>query len=1175
MSGANVTCGACGADVAGSARFCPNCGQPLVIRGDERRVVTVVFGDLVGFTTMAERADPEHVKNLVDRCFERLAADVAAFGGRVDKVIGDAILAIFGAPVAHEDDAERAVRAGLRMQESFTEWCQAGGGDSGLKLRVGVNTGEVLIGGMAAAGDWTAMGDTVNTANRLQVLAEPGTVVVGPDTYAATVNAVRYTPLGALAAKGRAEPVEAWVAEEAVGAPGRRARRFDVPIVGRDDERSVLERLTHAATCRSRATTVVVIGEAGMGKTRLVEEAASRAEHEADALVLEGACVPYGEANVWWPVADAIRSALDAPVGTPSGVLRTHCRAWVELALPAAGEQQRELVAEGLLHLLGEDSSLADIDPGRAREEVSRSVVAVVEGLAAQRPVVVVLSDVHWADEAVLSLGATLMERCAHLPVVILATARAGLLERWRPTVDRSNQLILHLDPLNRDDTAALLEELASDLPVEVRELVLDRSGGNPFFLEELVRLFEEGGRTEVPHTLRGLVAARLDSLPALERKVIESAAILGRHFPRMAVQLMAGGKEYAKAIEAAKADGGEVGGGEVDAAIAELEAKDLLVDDRDGILAFRSDLVREVAYGTLTKAARVQGHFAVADWIERHRMTSAPDRDRVAHHYATAASLVAEVGEVSGVPADLGERAVASLSDAVQHAVSNDLYASAERLATQALELPPHTLGPADEARFLVWRARVRVGRRDPDLSPAAADIAAAQVLVDQAGDAAQLAEVRLAHGDLELRRGDNTKAVEVLRDAVEVFRGVADAHGEARALMSLGTAHLFGGDHVDAHAAFVDALATSRDVGDRRGAAWATQNLAWVAYSAGQIDAAERYCAESRDTFEALGDRTGTAWADGLMGFVRYHQGRFDEAEALADQMLDLAHERDDPWANAMMLTLRGSLRLWTGRSAQAIEPAEQAVAKFRAMGDWYGHLLAIAVVGRALVAQGRIEEGFAHVDEGVAVGGTTTSRLGPDIAAVHVVTSAAQAGRPDRADDLALFTAGELDLTEGFSDRAVSDGLLHLQRGDADSSRELLEALVEGLGERSSSFAFAALAMARGAAGELDLADTAAAAVCGTNGATHSDRVMAHTALGLVSARRGDAAGADAALADVRAILDGTDERLGLGLLGLATATADEALGRPVAPGAGVEAAADSPGWLVAYRLVAGLA
>jgi hypothetical protein len=189
--------------------------------------------------------------------------------------------------------------------------------------------------------------------------------------------------------------------------------------------------------------------------------------------------------------------------------------------------------------------------------------------------------------------------------------------------------------------------------------------------------------------------------------------------------------------------------------------------------------------------------------------------------------------------------------------------------------------------------------------------------------------------------------------------------------------------------------------------------------------------------------------------------------------------------------------------------------------------------------------------------------------------VVTSAAQAGRPDRVDGMELFTARDLDLAEmGFSDRAVSDGLVHVQRGDAGRARDLLEALVAGLGERTSSFALAALALARAAAGDLDGAEAAASAVCGTSGATHSDRVLAHTTQGLVAARRGDAAAADAALAEVRAILDGTDERLGLGLLGLAIATADEALGRPVGPGAGVEAAADSPGWLVAYRLVAGL-
>jgi class 3 adenylate cyclase len=357
------------------ARFCASCGAALTARADERRVVTVLFADLVGFTGLAEHTDPEQVKNLVDRCFERLAADIADHGGRVDKILGDALVAFFGAPTAHEDDAERAVRAGLRMLRTLEDW-RADSGVADLRMRVGVNTGEVLVGSLRAAGDWTAMGDVVNTASRLQTLAEPGTVVVGAETYANTAMAVRYRPLGALVARGREEPVEAWVAEEAIVPPGRRTRRVDVPLVGRDYEISLLNGVVEAAVRRSRAATVVVVAEAGMGKTRLVEEVAERAACDLGAAVLEGRCVPYGEANVWWPIAEALRTSFGAPVGTAADEARRACRDRVRLALPSAEEADLDRVSDGLLHLLGEAGPLQGIDPTRAREEVTRSLIA-------------------------------------------------------------------------------------------------------------------------------------------------------------------------------------------------------------------------------------------------------------------------------------------------------------------------------------------------------------------------------------------------------------------------------------------------------------------------------------------------------------------------------------------------------------------------------------------------------------------------------------------------------------------------------------------------------------------------------------------------------------------------------------------------------------------------------
>jgi class 3 adenylate cyclase len=226
-----VTCPSCGTPAPAEARFCPGCGHSLGgERGDERRLVTILFADLVGYTTLAETRDPEQVKNLVDRCFQRLAADIVAHGGRVDKIVGDAIMALFGAPLAHEDDAERAVRAGLQMQRTLAEWSSEL--DVNFRMRVGINSGEVLVGALRAGGDYTAMGDVVNTASRLQTNAEPGQVLVGPTTHAATRDVMRYETLGLVRAKGRDEAVPAWVALEAVAPPGHRPRRVRTPLVG-------------------------------------------------------------------------------------------------------------------------------------------------------------------------------------------------------------------------------------------------------------------------------------------------------------------------------------------------------------------------------------------------------------------------------------------------------------------------------------------------------------------------------------------------------------------------------------------------------------------------------------------------------------------------------------------------------------------------------------------------------------------------------------------------------------------------------------------------------------------------------------------------------------------------------------------------------------------------------
>ena len=277
-----MRCPSCGETAPAGARFCPACGHVLAPpRGDERRIATVLFADLVGFTTVAEALDPEQVKNLVDDLFERLGADVTAFGGRVDKVVGDALVALFGAPTAHEDDAERAVRAALRMQETMAALRATRG--NGIQLRIGVNTGEVLTGALRAGGDYTAMGDVVNTAARLQAAAPPGGVAVGPATHAATEGVIRYELIGDVSVKGREESVRACLAIEAVAPPGRRPRRHRSELIGRETELSLLLDSLRLCDRHDRPLCVVIEGEAGVGKSRLLDTAVQAASAELGA----------------------------------------------------------------------------------------------------------------------------------------------------------------------------------------------------------------------------------------------------------------------------------------------------------------------------------------------------------------------------------------------------------------------------------------------------------------------------------------------------------------------------------------------------------------------------------------------------------------------------------------------------------------------------------------------------------------------------------------------------------------------------------------------------------------------------------------------------------------------------------------------------------------------------
>jgi class 3 adenylate cyclase/tetratricopeptide (TPR) repeat protein len=1182
-----MTCPACAAPVPEGARFCPACGHGLTVRADERRVVTVVFADLVGFTSLSETADPEHVKNLVDRCFERLVADVTAFGGRVDKIVGDALVALFGAPTAHEDDAERAVRAALQLQQTLAGAAADVGRD--VQLRVGVNTGEVLVGALRAGGDYTAMGDVVNTASRLQTAAQPGQVLVGPATHAATRDVVSYRELGPLVVRGRDEPVHAWLAEAVLAPPGHRPRRRRMPLVGRQSEMAMMGHALEGAIERRRAHLVLLLGEAGVGKSRLVEELAERAACEHHAEVLQGRCVPYGEANPWWPVAEALRQAVRIEP-TDSGERATEkARKGAALALAGlapAGEEpdpdEVQRVADGILHLLGVEGRLSGVDPARARDEAVRAVLLGLEGLVRQQPLVVALSDIHWADDSVLDLIDRLLDRMRGQPFLIAATARPELAERWSPRAGRHNSLVIQLEPLDAEEAGQLLATvLESEPSPELRSLLIERSGGNPLFLEELAALLGQSGGSlahpagQLPATLRGLVSARLDALSPAERSVLDDAAVLGRTGP---VEILA-------AVAEAR--------GQADAAgvVRALAAADVLAVE-DGDYEFKSDLVREVAYGTLTKAERARRHAGVATWLTGYaRSLGREDEglDQLAHHFGVAAELAAELGPIDGVPADIAAQAVAALDRAACRAESREWWLDSVRLWDRAAQLAPRDgAGGGAWRRAVLGRARARAAMRQGD--DARADVAMVLADAEAAGDRAVLAQALTVQGVIERNEGQAEASVATLDRAVAEATALGDDDATADALRERGMSKNFVGAYAEAEDDISLALEAFRARGDRRGEAWALQNLAWASFSAGHHEVAERRLLKSAEAFTAAGDHAGLGWATGLLGWVRYFQGRLDEADEIASGLVEANSrgEVTDRWALGMMEVLLASVRLWKGRPGDAIDQARAARRLFVEIHDRWAETQAIVPLAWGLVASGRVAEGQAVVDEALALAEAGELRSDMvNLLAANIALALGEAGEGLEAIRAGLghsVDPAQLGQQEAYALWALAlaqsgrgaDAVEAMERalalpGDADGGKQ-------AGGPAASALAVAALV--RAAAGDCRGAVAAADALVAGGLGSYLDRIRARVGAGLALARAGQAAEAAAHLDAALALADGTADRLSQALVRLARARGAAAVGAPTAAQDRAEAAArldalgvEAAGWSTLFGAAAG--
>ena len=1145
-----MTCPACGAAAPADARFCPTCGHALVAHPDERRVVSVVFADLVGFTTYSEFNDPEHVKALVDECFEALSADVIAYGGQVDKIVGDALLALFGAPLAHEDDAERAVRCALRMQQTLATL--RADRDLAVELRVGVNTGVVLVGALRTGGDYTAMGDVVNTASRLQTIADPGHVVVGADTHAATRHAVQYEPLGALTVRGRSEPVEAWLALSAPVPPGTR-RRALTPLVGRDAEVGLLNAIVDTALTRSRAHLVLLTGGAGVGKSRLASEVAAHARDAHDALVFEGQCVPYGE-DIWWPIAETIRTVCHVPLNATHDAAREAVYAAVAKASdrpPDDAEVAR--IGKGLLYLLGYAEEFHDVDPTRARDDALRSGQALFGQLTREQPVVLVLSDLHWADDLVLDLVDRLLGALRAAPFVLVATARPELQDRWRPEPGRHNLSVLNLEPLDTPAVGALVEELlGSDATPELTALLQERSGGNPFFVEELAALIREtgagalgalvGGR--LPATLHGLVTARLDTLDAADRDTIKDCAVIGSAGPVDAVTALVTARH----------------GTEPASSLDRLADRELVELD-NGEFRFPSEVVRDVAYGTLTKAERARRHAVLADWLAgclSEDDGSATALERVAHHYGAAALLLAELGTVDGVPADLPDRALRLLEHAAERARNAELWPNASRLFEQALAVLPADAAPEVRWRLQIGHATALAEQRELPAARAAVD-----EILDDNPDPRTTARALTVLADIRQRLGDASGAIETAERALNCWKELGDERGAADALRTRGITNMFLGNLDPAEEDISAALEAFHDSGDRRGEAWALQNLASIAFFRGDADRAEARLDRSAAMFRELGDYGGLHWCLGILAWTRFMQGRLDEAETLAREQLPDTEATGNRWVAGILTMLLANLALWRGESQAAVTYAKDTLARFDAIDDQWGQAQARASLIRGLACLGRIDDSLDLLDRTEILPGAeqtgTINRLLRAQVLIHV-------GAPD-ALAAALHIVGDDD-SGLISDAHLSLGLALLQAGRVDealaelrTARQLVETDETGPGVAAS----AGFALGAVVAGQIDDARALADAAVGRG--TYLDQIQ-HALAGAFARLRAGDTDTIRAFNNVVAVSDATESRLDQAVTRLARAHAWRTLGRADAD----EATADAQTRLDAIGITA---
>jgi predicted ATPase/class 3 adenylate cyclase len=997
-------------------------GKPIA----ERRLVSVLFADLVGFTALSESRDAEATRDLLSRYFELARTLITRYGGTVEKFIGDAVMAVWGTPVATESDAERAVRAALDLVASIPEL------DPGLKARAGVLTGEAAV-TIGAEGEGMVAGDLVNTASRIQTAAEPGTVLVGEVTRRTTGKAIVYETAGEHELKGKSEPVALWRALRVVSGVGGalKSAGLEAPFVGRGRELKLIKDLFHASAQDRRAHLVSVTGIAGIGKSRLGWEFYKYFDGIVDPVYWQrGRCLAYGEGVAYWALADMIRMRARIEEAEEPESARRKLSATLDEHL--LDPEERAFVEPRLAHLLGlETAAVGD------RQDLFAAWRLFFERLAGRYPTVLAFEDMQWADTSLLDFVEYLLEWSRDYPLYVLTLARPELQER-RPSwgAGQRNFTSLYLEPLSQRAMEELLEGLVPGLPERLRGQILARAQGVPLYAVETVRMLLDRGllapegpvykptgeidTLEVPETLHALIAARLDGLSADERRLLQDGVVLGKTFTQPALAALSG-----------------IPAEELEPLLSALVHKEVLGVQSDprsperGQYGFLQDLVRHVAYETLSKRERKIRHLAAATYLEQTFAQEEEVAEVLAAHYLAALEAAPDAEDAPGIRAKTREM----LTRAGERAGSIGAPEEGRRYYEQAAALADH---PVLEAELLEQAGRLAVQANR--LVEARVRLERALALYTEAGDARDAAGASAALAEVDIGEGRLEEAARRLELAVTELEQGKPSGELAAALAQLGRVRALAGHAEDAAALLERALTLAERLLLPEILVEALTSRAIALLNQGRL-------AEARILLEAAAARAHTEQlyasalrAENNLAAVLEASDRYGEVLHLYERTTALARRRGDRRWESILRT-GGLIQLFLlGRWDEALAIAaeeEPLVATDIARGQ----LLAVALVH---CERGDHQAASALLRTAEMLRDSDNAQMRTVYAAIEARVLRAE-GRPAEAlasAERGLASLGELDVTDtGIKTALVEATEAALTLSNVDKAEELL--------------------------------------------------------------------------------------------------------------------------------------